>query len=314
MTKAFEVLVPVLVTMGLAYGAAWHGRFGADQVPILNKMVLLYAVPMSISVGILRLSRHALVDHAALMLVLILGLALIDAIAFGLIRWVFRRDLGTSALQAMAISFPAVPFIGPSLLTPLFGSDGAILIAAVALGGNILIVPFTMMCLSMAEAEDSQYATDTSLGTHLRAALVHGVSQPIVWAPVLSLIIVLAGVQMGSTFDDSLALLGAAGGGVGLFTTGIVLRSQSAALTRPVIASVVGKNVVTPLAMLGAAYLVGQGAHGGEIAVTTSILAAPIITTLAIENRVAIKEMSSTLLLSALASIVTTGAFIVFAT
>ena len=166
MTKAFEVLVPVLVTMGLGYGAAWHGRFGADQVPILNKMVLLYAVPMSISVGILRLSRHALVDHAALMLVLVLGLALIDAIAFGLIRWVFRRDLGTSALQAMAISFPAVPFIGPSLLIPLFGTDGAILIAAVALGGNILIVPFTMMCLSMAEAENSQYATDTSLGTH----------------------------------------------------------------------------------------------------------------------------------------------------
>jgi predicted permease len=33
--------------------AAWHHGFDEKQVPILNKMVLLYAVPMSISVGML---------------------------------------------------------------------------------------------------------------------------------------------------------------------------------------------------------------------------------------------------------------------
>ena len=314
MTQALTVLIPVFVTMGLGYGAAWHGRFGADQVPILNKVVLLYAVPMSISVGILQLSRHTLLNHAGVMLVLIVGLTAVDLIAFVLIRYVARRDLATTALQAMAIAFPAVPFIGPSLLTPLFGTDSAILITAVALGGNIVLVPFTIVCLSLAAAEDVRPSARSSLWSELRKALVHGVSQPIVWAPVLSLILVLIGVRASATVDASLKLLGAAGGGVGLFTTGIVLRSQSVALSRPVIVSVVGKNVVTPLALLGFAYLLGEGAHAGEIAVTASILAAPIIATLAIEYKVAVKEMSSTLFLSAVASIVTTGAFIVFAT
>ena len=101
---------------------------------------------------------------------------------------------------------------------------------------------------------------------------------------------------------------------MGLFATGIVLQSQSVSLSTEVVASVVGKNVLTPLAVLGVSYLAGQGANAGELAVTASIMAAPIITTLAIEYGVAVREMSSTLLLSALASILTTGAFIVFTT
>jgi malonate transporter len=308
-------LLPIFVTMGLGWGAARRGRFGAEQVPILNKLVLLYAIPMSISVGVLRLSRGALLANVGLMLVLIGGLAAVNFIAFALIRYVVRRDLATSALQAMAISFPAVPFIGPSLLTPLFGRESAILIASVALVGNIVIVPFTTICLSMAaEQKMASAGAHTSFGKSLRNALVNGISEPIVWAPLLALIIVLLGVDVGKTFDNSLALLGQAAGGVGLFVTGIVLQSQSVSLSPEIAASVVGKNVLTPLALMAVAYLGGQGAHAGEVAVTASILAAPILATLAIENGVAVREMSSTLLLSAVASILTTGAFIVFAT
>lgn len=197
MLKALEVLLPIFVTMGLGYGAARHGRFRAEQVPILNKLVLLYAIPMSISVGVLRLSRDKLQDNVGLMLVLMGGLAGVNFIAFALIRYVVRRDLATSALQAMAISFPAVPFIGPSLLTPLFGAESAILIASVALVGNMVIVPFTTVCLSLVAEQKTASGTHTSFWTSLRNALVNGISQPIVWAPVLALIIVLLGVHVG---------------------------------------------------------------------------------------------------------------------
>jgi predicted permease len=315
MLKALEVLLPIFVTMGLGYGAARHGRFRAEQVPILNKLVLLYAIPMSVSVGVLRLSRDTLLENVGLLLVLAGGLAAVNFMAFALIRYVVRRDLATSALQAMAISFPAVPFIGPSLLTPLFRKESAILIASVALVGNILIVPFTTLCLSIAAEQKAEPGgAHTSLWTNLGNALFNGISQPIVWAPALALIIVLLGMHVGETFDNSMALLGQAAGGVGLFATGIVLQSQTVSLSPAIIASVLGKNVLTPLAVLGIAYLAGQSPHAGELAVTASILAAPIIATLAIEYGVAVQEMSSTLLLSALASILTTGAFIVFAT
>ena len=323
MLKALEVLVPVFVTMALGYGAARHGRFGAAEVPILNKVVLLYAVPMSISVGILRLSRSTLLDNVGLLLVLIVGLTGVFVIALAIVWSVAGRDLGIAALRALAIAFPAVPFVGPSLLTPLYGADGAILTAAVALVGNIVLVPNTIVCLSLAKGEKSTSGgpgaskpggPELSLWTNLRQALAHGLSQPIVWASVLALVVVLAGVKVGSTIDNSLALLGAAGGGVALFTSGIVLQSQSISLSPAVIVNVVGKNVVTPLVLLGLAYLFGQGDKAGEIAVTASILAAPIIATLAVENGVAVREMSSTLLLSAITSVLTTGAFIALTT
>ncbi len=151
MLSALEVLLPVFVTILLGYGAAWHHRFDEKQVPVLNKMVLMDAVPMSISVGMLKTSRAALRADFGLLAVLIVALAAVFLLAFVLIRYTARWDLATSALQALVIAFPAVPFVGPSLLSPLFGpGSSAMLIVAVALVGNIFIVPFTMVCLSMA--------------------------------------------------------------------------------------------------------------------------------------------------------------------
>ena len=224
MLTALEVLLPIFVTMLLGYGAAWHHRFDEKQVPVLNKMVLLYAVPMSVSVAMLKTSRAALRADIGLLVVLIVALAAVDVIAFVLIRYVARRDLSTSALQALAIAFPAGPFVGPSLLSPLFGpASSALLIVAVALVGNIFIVPFTMVCLSMAadqETASSGTSTPQAVWTSVGRALADALRQPIVWAPALSLIIVLLGVTVPQALDNSLSLLGGAVGGVGLFTTG----------------------------------------------------------------------------------------------
>ena len=60
MLSTLEVLLPIFVTMLLGYGAAWQHGFDEKQVPVLNKMVLLYAVPMSVSVGMPKTSRAAL--------------------------------------------------------------------------------------------------------------------------------------------------------------------------------------------------------------------------------------------------------------
>ena len=119
-------------------------------------MVLLYAVPMSVSVGMLKTSRATLQADIGLLLVITVALlAGVYVIAFGVIRYLARRELATSALQALAIALPAGPFVGPSLLPPLFGpASSALLIVAVALVGNIFMVPFTMVCLSMGTGQE----------------------------------------------------------------------------------------------------------------------------------------------------------------
>ena len=61
-------LAPVVVTLLLGFAAAWHQDFGAKDAAVLNRMVLLYAVPVALFLGMLfalvpsivLLARHGL--------------------------------------------------------------------------------------------------------------------------------------------------------------------------------------------------------------------------------------------------------------
>jgi malonate transporter and related proteins len=54
-------------------------------------------------------------------------------------RFVFRRDLGTSALQAFTIGGPAVPFVGVSVLGYGFGpANESIPVASASLALNFV--------------------------------------------------------------------------------------------------------------------------------------------------------------------------------
>jgi ABC-type spermidine/putrescine transport system permease subunit I len=41
-------VLPMVVTVLLGFVAAWHHDFGSKDAPILNRMVLVYAVPLAL--------------------------------------------------------------------------------------------------------------------------------------------------------------------------------------------------------------------------------------------------------------------------
>ena len=41
-------VLPMIVTVLLGFVAAWHHDFGPKDAPILNRMVLVYAVPLAL--------------------------------------------------------------------------------------------------------------------------------------------------------------------------------------------------------------------------------------------------------------------------
>jgi malonate transporter and related proteins len=102
-------------------------------------------------------------------------------IALLVARFVFRRDLGTSALQALTIAGPAVPFVGVSVLGYLFGTaNESIPVTSASLAMNLVQVPVCLMLLSAA-------ATGTGNATAARPSLlshvIAAVREPVVWAP-----------------------------------------------------------------------------------------------------------------------------------
>jgi len=44
-------LLPIVVTLVLGFFAVWHKDFNTDQASALNRMVMLYALPMSLFAG-----------------------------------------------------------------------------------------------------------------------------------------------------------------------------------------------------------------------------------------------------------------------
>ena len=143
-----SALLPIVVTLMLGFAAGWHQDFDGKQAAILNRMVMLYALPLNLFAGMMSTPRDDVLAQGPLAIAILLGMAGTYAIVFVIARYFCGRDLMTSSLQALAIGGPAVPFVGVPVLGHLFGTASAIPISVASLVMNLIQVPVTLMLLS----------------------------------------------------------------------------------------------------------------------------------------------------------------------
>jgi malonate transporter and related proteins len=304
-----SALLPMVVTFLLGYGAAWHRDFGPTDAPILNRMVLLYAVPLSLFAGTVSTPRAVLSQDIPLVVALCVAIIGLYGVVYLMARRAFHMEVGTSALGALTASAPAVPFVGPAVLGDLFGTRSAVPIAIASLVINLTVVPATLLLLALKTTSDP-----TSPGSGravFTATLLKTIKEPIVWAPALAFVIVLCGVHIPQVLVHSLSMLGYAAGGVALFASGIVLAAGTITINWRVVLLVVLKNIVQPALVLGG--LRGYGYSNpivSQAVLTTAIPTMPIVIMFAAEYHVRQSEAASAVFLSVISSIVTMGAFI----
>src|SRR5580700_1850654 len=128
-----SALLPMVFTFLLGLVAARRHDFGSKDASTLNRMVLLYAVPMALFAGTVTTSRAALSRDIPLVIALCIGIIGLYGMVFLLCRVAFHMQVSTSALAALTGSAPAVPFVGPAVLGDLFGGLSAIPIAIAGL-------------------------------------------------------------------------------------------------------------------------------------------------------------------------------------
>lgn len=302
-------LLPIVVTLILGFVAGWHHDFDGKQATILNRMVMLYALPLSLFAGMVRTARDEVLSQGPLVLAILVGMAGAYVLVFLICRYLAHRDTMTSSLQALAIAGPAVPFVGVSVLGHLFGSASAIPISVASLVMNLIQVPATLMLLSAGRAQTSQ--TGAVEKSTLVGHILHALREPVVWAPLLALVLVVFNLHFPTSVEDSLTLLGRATGGVALFASGIVLYSRKVALNLVVTLSVLARNIVIPATMW--ALMLFAGVDAGvtrEVVLTLAIPTASIAVILAVQYQTAEQEMASTLFFSTILSVITMGGFI----
>ena len=320
MSTIINALLPVFVTLLIGYFAAWHHDEDGAAATSLNKMVMTYTLPLSLFAGTVVMSSSDLLANLPMVAALFAGLAIPFAVVLISARYIFHRGLGESTLQALAISFPAVPFIGIPVLGSIFGAEAATLTVAISgLATNLIIVPGSIVLLSIAttsaskdgktashppactgtQGRDDQSKQEVANKPAVGSIILSSLKEPVVWAPVLAVVLVFAGLSLPKQFVSPLQLLGSTTSGVSLFASGIILRSQTPTLSIPIVTSTVGRLAVVPAAAFFLLPLVGiTGKPMSESVVALAMPSAVMLIILSVQYRVAEKESASVLLYS----------------
>jgi malonate transporter and related proteins len=304
-------LAPIVVTLLLGFVAAWRHDFEPTEATVLNRMVMLYAVPIALFVGTIGTARAELVKDVAFAVAMFVAIVGLYGLVFSLFRFVLRFSLGESVLAAMIASAPAAPFMGPAILGELFGKASAVSIAIASLVINLIVVPVTILGLELGKASISSTAHPTARYPVFAEKLLETAQEPIVWAPVLAFLLVLFDVNIPSLLGHGLSLLGQASGGVALFASGIMLAAHKIKIDRIVLLLVALKNIIQPALVLSGLLWLGYGAPTrAEAVLTSAIPTMPIVIVFAVQYQVFEGRSSSALFLSVIGSIVTMAGFI----
>jgi len=317
--KILGALAPAVITILLGYFAARHHDFSQKEVPTLSRMVMWYALPLSLFIGVVSAGREELL--ADLPLVAFLGAAIVGMYLLVLLLaiFVFRHPPGLSALRALTAAAPSTAFVGTPVLGYLYGDKGDIPIAVGSIIIVVVLVPMTLILLTLSDStapaskpgsrKAAAAAPEAGIGEKIFSAL----KQPVVWLPLLGFALVAIDVEVPKVFNDSLMLLGHAAAGVALFTSGIILAGYKITFTMPVGVLVLIKNVVQPaLVFAGMMWLGYRDPILGQTVVTTALPAVTLVVMLAVQYRVAIPETASALLISTFGSLLRLSVFIWF--
>ena len=297
-------ILPVIITVLIGYISGKRKDFNWQQAGDINKIVMLYALPLSIFSNMVMTPRHIVMSMGPVAIAIILALILSFLIPLAIARYICKRSLALSTLQALAIGSPAVPFIGTSVLAFLFGTVSASLITVSSITQNVFQLPLVMILMSVATGDKSQ---NISFATRV----INAIKQPVVWSPVVALILVLMDIHIPETVSMSLGLLGKASGGLALFAAGTVLYTRSIVITSATIITVIARNILVP----GACYLIllkmGFSMEQiKQVVLTMAIPVGSIAIIIAMQYKSGEQEMASTMALSIITSIITMGAFI----
>lgn len=296
-------ILPVIITVIIGYISGKRKDFNWQQAGDINKIVMLYALPLSIFSNMVMTPRHIVMTMGPVAVAIIGADSQLRHSLTGRPLSVSTRPRPQYAAGAghRLAGSPVYRHLSAGLL---FGTVSASLITVSSITQNVFQLPLVMILMSVATGDKSQHI---SFG----ARVVNAIKQPVVWSPVIALIIVLADIHIPQTISMSLGLLGKASGGLALFAAGIVLYTRSIVITTATIVTVIARNILVP----GACYLIllkmGFSMEQiKEVVLTMAIPVGSIAIIIAMQYKTGEQEMASTMALSIIASIITMGGFI----
>src|SRR6266446_624824 len=260
-----EGLVPVFFVMFLGYFAGARRIIDNQQVASLTALVMTFALPAVLFVGVSQTSSNGLEENGKLVLALVISMLVIFGITFALNHYIFRLSPGENAVQSLSVGFPNYAAVGLPLLGSVMGPGSMVSVAVSVVAGPLFISPLTQAVL------ESCGTAAGSSSHRIATALFHSVCKPVVIGPVAGLAVAFLGIHLNEVVSHALNLIGATAAGLACFVTGLVLSAQPLRLDANVGVAVLMKNIFLPLVACAIALTLGMS---GEIVREAILLAA----------------------------------------
>jgi malonate transporter len=302
--QALATLVPVFFALGLGFYAGKRGRVDNRQPDALIAVLMQFALPCSLFLGVASAPPAVLRSQLPLLLLLALVMLATYGVMFWLARRVWHQSLGEAAVLALTVAFANNVAIGLPFLSSVEGAGGKLAVMSGIVAGALVVSPLTLVLLEF--EVQSKGAITASRRSAVRRAITVSLRRPVILAPALALLVPLTGHVLPAMMAASLDVVGKATVGLALFLTGLILSAQSFQLSPATRLGLLLKNVLQPLlvfALLRVFLLHGPIAQ--QAVLLGCVPAGFFGSVFAARYRIASADAGSTLVLSTLLAAIT---------
>lgn len=241
-----NALVPVAFVVLLGFYAGRSRVIDADGARSLSTVVVNFALPCVLFVSIFSFSPKQF-ENIDYVLTLLIGICLPFFIALFTAMFIWKKPAGEGSLFASNSGFPDMAYFGLPVVLTVLGQQGMLPIIVGNIITSIIVIPIIMAMLNKGQG--------TGPSPSIGIIIIKTLKQPVVWAPLTGLILVLLGVKLPALMTESLKLIGNISGGLALFTLGILLSLLKPRVDLEVVVVVILKNLVMPALVVGLALL-----------------------------------------------------------
>lgn len=245
-------IVPIIVVMLAGYLSGKKGIFNGQDAKKFNKVVLDYALPAALFVSIVQADRSMLAADLKLSVISLVVLMLCFMLVYYVFRYCFKQNTqADAAVSALISGSPTIGFLGFAVLEPIFGTNAtvALVVAIVGIVVNAVGIPVGLALLNAGEAKTSGKKESAW------KPVINALEQPVAWAPILAVILVVCGVKWPEWLSPSFDLIKGANASLAVFSAGITLSAVKIDINWQAVLGSIMKLIVMPALVLIAGIL-----------------------------------------------------------
>ncbi|CCJ89785.1 AEC family transporter [Cronobacter turicensis] len=267
-----HALAPIFVIMLLGFMAGKTRMVDNQNVALLNIFVMDFALPAALFSATVQTPWAGIVAQMPLIVVLVLAMWVTYAAIYFLAVGPFKKSPQDAAVLTLTVALPNYAALGLPILGSVLGEGPSTsLSVAVSIAcGSVLMTPFCLLILEREKARASGENSGSTLAM-LPVLMWRSVKKPIVWGPLLGVVLSAIGIKMPELVLAAIKPLGLAATAAALFLTGVILSARKLKINSMVITATITKLLIQPFIAWGIVLALGLT---GPVAVTAILMIA----------------------------------------